>query len=1103
MPVALQSGRIELPEQTRARLENFRRRLWIIKTGEGLLTGLFGLLASYAVVFVLDRFFETPAAVRGALLVIGSLGLGIAFPLVLHRWVWGTRRLEQVARLVRRRFPRLGDQLLGIVELAQAERDQQACSDELLRAAVNQVDKEISQRDITDAAPATLLRRWSWATGIIALVALVALLLTPAASFNALARWLMPWRDVERYTFAQLNDLPAELVVPYAEEFSVNATLREGTAWKPQQGEARLNQSPPVTVNRDGDEYSFTLPPRKEPDQLTVKVGDARREVGIRPMTRPELTAIMAHVKLPDYLGYPEMLTQDVRGGATSAVRGSFVHFEAAASRPLAMATADGHKRPPTGDRIITEPRNVDDSFESELSWRDEFGLEGKRPLVLSVEAKDDAPPTLACDAGAFEHVLLEDDVLTFQLNARDDFGVQTVGMVWAGIEDIQRNPHPVNGERILVKGEHQSTALESEIGFSPKREAIAPQTLKLRMFTVDYLPDRERVYSPEFIVHVLSPEEHNIWLTRQLSKWFRSASEVYDKERALNDQNIALRGLSAEELSQPDNQRRLEQQAAAEQANARRLNAVTGTGKELIREALKNEEFNPQTLETWAEMLNSLQQIADERMPSVADLLAQAAKNGRVGKPATPQQGSEQQSPQNPGAGNNRGSMPPAPGNPKTGSPPPVPGLSDVESGFNKPDDTQQKPKEPSPASSGRLSLPVTTLQGGGPPTPEEQEQARKPPTNEIEQAVGQQQDLLDEFARVADELQKILDNLEGSTFVKRLKAASRRELELAGDLNATMLANFGQTSREQAASLLPRAEKLAERQRAHGDNAWQIESDMKAYFDRVHDGKFKVVLDEMAEENPVGQLAELSKTIGRLNVGEAISGAEFWADTFDRWAEQLVGPACKCNGQCPPGSPDSLPPHVILAVMRILEKEINLRDETRTTESTRAAMEAEKFGERAESLSQTQVEIVELVVAAIKEIEGLETAASFGRELVLLTRVKEVMREAAQILARPDTGPEAIAAETEAIELLLQAKRINPKGGGNGGMSPGGGGRGDTKEAALALIGDGDEHQAHAKVRRTEQSTGVTGRQIPAEFRSGLDAFFGGLEGQAVQEE
>ena len=48
---------------------------------------------------------------------------------------------------------------------------------------------------------------------------------------------------------------------------------------------------------------------------------------------------------------------------------------------------------------------------------------------------------------------------------------------------------------------------------------------------------------------------------------------------------------------------------------------------------------------------------------------------------------------------------------------------------------------------------------------------------------------------------------------------------------------------------------------------------------------------------------------------------------------------------------------------------------------------------------------------------------------------------------------GAPAIAAETEAIELLLQAKRQSPKGGGGGGSNPGGGGTADSaSQAALA---------------------------------------------------
>ena len=120
------------------------------------------------------------------------------------------------------------------------------------------------------------------------------------------------------------------------------------------------------------------------------------------------------------------------------------------------------------------------------------------------------------------------------------------------------------------------------------------------------------------------------------------------------------------------------------------------------------------------------------------------------------------------------------------------------------------------------------------------------------------------------------------------------------------------------------------------------------------------------------------------------------------------------------------------------------------------------------------------------------------FGRVIALLARVEVVMREAQELLARPETGPETIAAETEAIELLLQARRSSGAGGGGGGgSSPGGGGSGDTQEAALASIGVDDQTGSMGETRTVNQATGVTGTEFPAEFRSGLDAYFRAHEG------
>src|SRR5205807_5596730 len=93
--------------------------------------------------------------------------------------------------------------------------------------------------------------------------------------------------------------------------------------------------------------------------------------------------------------------------------------------------------------------------------------------------------------------------------------------------------------------------------------------------------------------------------------------------------------------------------------------------------------------------------------------------------------------------------------------------------------------------------------------------------------------------------------------------------------------------------------------------------------------------------------------------------------------------------------------------------------------------------------------------VTQRIRELP--EGDMKFAKEINLLGTVSEVMKEATEILAKPDTGSQAIAAETEAIELLLQSKRFNPKGGGGGGSNPGGGGGGTTTDSALSLLGKG----------------------------------------------
>ncbi|MCA9061044.1 MAG: hypothetical protein KDA85_21175, partial [Planctomycetaceae bacterium] len=312
------------------------------------------------------------------------------------------------------------------------------------------------------------------------------------------------------------------------------------------------------------------------------------------------------------------------------------------------------------------------------------------------------------------------------------------------------------------------------------------------------------------------------------------------------------------------------------------------------------------------------------------------------------------------------------------------------------------------------------------------------------------------------------------------------------------TLFTGFGQSSPNLDQRQRQQCERIATTEQKHSESVSWIISDLSAYVDRKPDGKFERILKEMESMDVVEHLEQLSGRVRANLSGESISHAEFWSDTLDRWAEELVSPS-KC-GACSGCKGDSLPPSIVLEVMRILEGEIDLREATRSLEQVRTAMQTAEYQEQAGQLKATQESLLERTENVLLDIEAIPNgSAKFGREIQLITNAGMAMADAARILGRPDTGQEAIAAETEAIEWLLQSKRSNPKGGGGGGGSnPGGGGTGDTDRVALELYGPGSDPHARIEHRGVSQATGSESNQLPEEFRDGLDAFFNAIEDQ-----
>ncbi|WP_406694889.1 hypothetical protein V5E97_27985 [Singulisphaera sp. Ch08] len=1083
MSLAGTQNRLELPESLRTQLRDYRRRVWTVKMAEAVFAACFGVVAAFLLMFVLDRVWDTPGWPRVALFVVAALACALV-PLGLYRWVGRNRRFDQLARLLARKHPHFGDELLGVIELVHSDSEQTR-SRALCEAAVRQVTDDAGKRDLNAAVPNPRHRTWAWLAAVPATAALGLFLLFPAAASNAWSRLIAPWRPIPRYTFAAITPLPDHLVVPHGEPFTAEAKLAAGTAWRPVRGEARLDGQGAVSALLRDDLYAFDLPAMIAPGPLEVRVGDWLQRVRVEPTLRPELTSIVANVALPKYLGRPEPLRKDVRGGSVALVKGSQATFTVTASRDLSSARVNGQGRTPAGATVASPLVVVEGARNLEFQWKDQHGLAGKAPFTLAVNGRDDEPPTVSCENMPRNKVILDTELLAFKVHVQDDFGIKRVGLEWHGVE----NPlvaSPAAGEQMLAAGGSEKENLDLNGTFTAKTLGIEPQPINVRVFAEDYLPGRPRAYSPTYTFYVLNAEQHAIWIAEQLSKWHRQSLEVRDREMQLYETNKQLRDLAADELDRPETRKKVESQAAAERANGRRLSMLVGSGEDLVKQASRNPEIGVGHLERWAEMLQILKDISTNRMPSVAELLKEAAQAPSLAANTTGNKA--------PTAGQVRAAGAGAPSEPKKSNPAPsaVPRVVDMESSQNSPAKKGLPPTPPGGNSKPKLGLAQTTVMGKGSATPPP---PPPPAAEKVDEAVNAQRDLLAEFEKIADELNRVLANLEGSTLVKRLKAASRVQLKIGGRLGDFVGDAFGLPESRIADAATKELVALAEQEAKGSQNVSMIMDDLQAYFERRQFVQFKAVLDEMKKEDVVGGLRQIGDDL-KKEQGMSIAQCEFWSDSLDRWAEDLVDPACK--GTCPGSkSKSSLPPSIVLEVLQILEGEVNLREETRVAEQAKPALVLSDYSTQAGKLSGTQKELagrVEKVTGKIRELPDAEQ--EFAYEIALLGQVGSVMDEATGILLRPETGNPAVAAETEAIELLLKSKRINPKGGGGGGSSPGGGGTGTTQDSALALLGVGLNEKEVKEDHGVSQATGDSGPSLPEEFRAGLDEYFNRLE-------
>ena len=887
---------VAIPESLHRQLEDFRRHLWRVKVFEAFAAGVVGLLVSFLLVYGLDRLWVTPGLVRLGILIGGTSLFALFAPFWLYRWVWRHRREAQLARLIARRFPGLGDRLLGVIELQSQREDADSLSPRLRAAAMEVVAAEAGRRSLDDALPPPRHRRWALALLLLTGGVAAVLTLTPRAGMNAFKRWLMPLSDTERYTFTLLEKPLGYLAVPYGEAFDVSIRLAKDSEQRPASASGRYGLQPPVHANLDGNSYHFSFPGQQDPGTVVFRIGDARHSLKVEPLQRPSVKAVSASVTPPAYLAIPEQ-SVDLSNGVLSAVDGSRVRIKLTTNRPLASATfgptrallaadtdaaagkptaapgdpapatpapatpapatpAPATPTPPpytplTGDLT---PRDCDSvtpdfeigkvAFEIPFAWTDRYGLAGEAGFRLRVDALTDAAPACYLQGIERQKVMLPEETLDFEVLAEDDFGIKLAGIEWSGEFTKPSADAPAKGEMKLVEGASQQQHVSRPAAFSPKAFGIAPQKITLRGFAEDYFPGRARVFSEPLTIYVLTRDEHAQLLKTQYDRVITELEDLARREEGQLDETQRLDDLSGENLQKEENRKRLAAQQQAEAETNRRMEELTARTEQLMKDAARNGEIDKSTLKKMAESLKSMQELSKQDMPKVQGKMADAQEQS------------------------------------------------------NTPEKTSK----------------------------------------DVDKAKDEQTKVVEKMNDAIDKANDANRRMEAGTFVNRLKKAATEEDAVAGSLIEAFASLLG----TRASDIDPKdARRLKEANRQQTDTAGDVrwlQEDLGHYFARTEKEAFKQIFDEMRESKIDMGLEDVRNRLRDNHAYLATEGAKQWAGKLNDWAKKLEGEMKKDQqgggGGGGADSPEDDDFEFMLRVMKMIQQQQDLRARTRALE-------------------------------------------------------------------------------------------------------------------------------------------------------------------------
>lgn len=630
---------VALPDNLERQFSELRKRLFGLESLFALGAAVSAILLSFLLVLISDRLWETPVWLRLVLFGAGLVSAVAALVWWLRRWVIQPPDMKALAVLVQRKYRRLGDRLLGIVELSHESTRPAYFSPELYRAAIGQVNEEASKYDFKEAADRRASRRQLVTSGALLLIVMLPAMLLPEATWNSFRRWITPLAKIPRFTLVELAGMPRERIVAHGEKFAFSGKVGFRSFWKPARVRLELANGQKLQTQARNGVFEVQVPALVQVMKAVVRSGDAAHEVTFLAKHRPAMEVAGAQVRLPEYLGYPEQ-SETAQGGFIEVVEGSSISLTGRVSRALQTARMQVGERVQdvtVSSNLFSTPRiEARDAMEVNLVWQDAIGLTNASPWKLAVQTRKDSPPLPEIEELYRDTAMLETEVLPIPIRASDDFGVKMIGLNWSA-EGLT-----TEGETNQVEVQRRETVqnlaatdtkyIEHTVNFSPAVLGLASEsTIEIRAFAVDYMPGRERSESPVYRIHVMGNAQHAEMVRQNLESLLVQLEEVTRLEEKIASDTREMKDL--QKLDTPEAAKKISELEQTQQENAKQLQQLAQEGMKTLREALRNPAFNEQTLTEWTKNLAQMQKVSQQQMKDAAKALQQASQSPNAGE--------------------------------------------------------------------------------------------------------------------------------------------------------------------------------------------------------------------------------------------------------------------------------------------------------------------------------------------------------------------------------------------------------------------------------------------------------------------------------------